>query len=122
MKTQTASCHQTQTRNQTSVVSNLCTRLTNSRAYTQRSDNRPLRGDALAQEKKTQAEKIAHHEEILQYGESISEHGFGGQTTSGQKEQEPQIRHYGRDPRDEEKTELDQRKKQGYGEGSGVGG
>ena len=118
---QTASYHQTHTKSQTSAVSTAHTSHGGLVLTSIASDNKPLRGDALAKEKKTQAEKVAHHEENLQYGESISEHGYGGQTTSGQKEQEPQNLHYGRDPKDEEKTELDQRKKQGYGEGSGVG-
>lgn len=85
------------------------------------SDDNPVRGDALIHETKAHEEKIAHHEQNVRYGESISEHGFGGETTSGQKGQEPQHRHYGRDPKDEEKEELKERRKQGYGEGSGVG-
>lgn len=91
-------------------------------AYSTPIDDKPLKGDAAIQQKKEHAEKIGHHEQNVRYGESISEHGFGGKTTSGQKDPEVSHRHYGTDPKGEEKAELEERKKQGYGEGSGVGG
>ena len=93
-----------------------------SSAYLRPIDDKPLKGDAAIQQKKEHAEKVGHHEQNVRYGESISEHGFGGETTSGQKSQEPSHRHYGRDPKSEEQGELEERKKQGYGAGSGVGG
>ncbi len=119
MKMQTSSCLQTETKRRTLEVSTVPVA-----AYLlliNPSDDKPKKGDALEQDIKEKKEKAAHYAENREYGESISEHGFGGQTTSTEQPQ-PQHRHYGRDLKDEEEEELAERKKQGYGKGSGVGG
>lgn len=85
-------------------------------------DDKPAHGDALVEEKKAKDEKVAHHEENVRYAESLTEHGFGGQTTSGQKSQESDNKPpYESDPKDEKSGELKERRKQGYGEGEEIG-
>ncbi|KFZ16932.1 hypothetical protein V501_01999, partial [Pseudogymnoascus sp. VKM F-4519 (FW-2642)] len=110
----------------------------------------PPRGPALSAQQKTARERKDHRDQNKRYGEAISEHGFGGTTMgtthtttstrprrgsvddSGEsgvnvaatgEEQQQQRRHssYETSPEVEEK-EVRDRKRQGYGEGSGVGG
>lgn len=70
------------------------------------------------QQKAERGEKTA---ENIRYGEAISEHGFGGQTT-GNSGQAQQGGGYGTTKADENTgSAMDTREQQGYGEGSGVG-
>ncbi|MCJ1241512.1 hypothetical protein MMC14_009517 [Varicellaria rhodocarpa] len=71
----------------------------------------------LSQEKNERGEKTA---ENIRYGESLSEHGFGGETTgkSGSANQEG----HGSTDAQVGQDNLEQtRREQGYGSGSGVG-
>ncbi|OBT96878.2 hypothetical protein VE01_05428 [Pseudogymnoascus verrucosus] len=110
----------------------------------------PPRGPALSAQQKTARERKDHRDQNRRYEEAISEHGFGGTTmgtthtttstrprrgsvddngesgvniTATREEQQQQRRHssYETSPEVEEK-EVRDRKRQGYGEGSGVGG
>ncbi|EPE30644.1 hypothetical protein GLAREA_03611 [Glarea lozoyensis ATCC 20868] len=64
---------------------------------------------AASEEKKARGEKTA---ENIRYGEAISEHGFGGETTTNSGGVED-----GSETQDAKQT----RREQGYGPGSGVG-
>jgi len=70
------------------------------------------------QEKNERGEKTA---ENIRYGEAISEHGFGGETT-GNSGQANQGTGFGSTEfRDNSEDATKTRKDQGYGPGSGVG-
>jgi len=70
------------------------------------------------QQKSERGEKTA---ENIRYGESISEHGFGGQTT-GNSGQANQDTGYGSTKfHDSSEDAVQTREDQGYGPGSGVG-
>jgi len=70
------------------------------------------------QEKNERGEKTA---ENIRYGEAISEHGFGGETT-GNSGQANQGTGYGfTELRDNSEDAVKTREEQGYGPGSGVG-
>jgi len=70
-------------------------------------------------EKRERGEKTADN---IRYGESISEHGFGGETTgvSGEANQESGYG-TGTSTKLEEDEAAKTRREQGYGPGSGVG-
>lgn len=120
-------------------------------------DTIPPRGAALAAAQKNEREQKEHRDENRRYGEAISEHGFGGETTgithsittsntantgggvggggsgvggggggggSSDAAGEQQTHRHGSyetSPEVEER-EVRDRRRQGYGEGSGVGG
>ncbi|MCJ1414278.1 hypothetical protein MMC32_000604 [Xylographa parallela] len=69
------------------------------------------------QEKAERGEKTA---ENIRYGEAISEHGFGGETT-GNSGQANQGGYGSTDAQEETVDAAKTREQQGYGSGSGVG-
>lgn len=86
-------------------------------------DDKPLKGDALAADTKARQQTASRKAENREYGETISEHGMGGQTTSagvpGAEKNEKRGKY---DTNDEKEKEQDKaRIEQRYGGGSGVG-
>ncbi|MCJ1381772.1 hypothetical protein MMC17_004883 [Xylographa soralifera] len=69
------------------------------------------------QEKAERGEKTA---ENIRYGEAISEHGFGGETT-GKSGQANQGGYGSTDAQEETEDAAKTREQQGYGSGSGIG-